>query len=380
MKSLATLVIAGIVLLGVVTSVSAETIRVYVGTYTGPKSKGIYLIDLDSQTGKLSNLRLAAEVARPSFVAIHPTKKFLYAVSEVTEGAKKTGAVTAFAINADGTLTKLNHQSSEGAGPCHLTVDKTGQAVLVANYGGGSVASLPIKDDGSLAPAASAIQHVGSSKNPNRQKEPHAHSINLDPANKFAFAADLGTDKVFIYKFDAKTAKLVSNDPQAGDVEPGSGPRHFAFHPNGKTAYVINELANTITVFSYDADKGELKPVKTVSTLPADFSGTSYTAEVVVHPTGKLLFGSNRGHNSIASFLIAQDGTLTATHHQTANIKTPRNFAVDPTGKFLLVGNQDSDSIAVFRIDANDGKLTPVGKPFAVPVPICIRFIELGKK
>lgn len=376
MKLLASLA----VLLGFAATGAAETIRVYVGTYTGPKSKGIYLLDLDSETGTLSNLRVAAEVAQPSFLAIHPNQKYLYSVSEVAEGKKKTGAVSAFAINDNGTLKKLNHQSSEGAGPCHLVVDKTGAAVLVANYGGGSIASLPIKDDGTLGSAASAIQHKGSSKNPNRQKEPHAHSINLDPANQFAFVADLGLDKVLVYKFAADTAKLTANDPPAGAVEPGSGPRHFAFHPAGKMAYVINELANTVTVFRFTPAYGTLTAVQTISTLPKEFTGTSYTAEVVVHPTGRLLFGSNRGHNSIASFAINDMGQLVATHHQTKGIKTPRNFAIDPTGQFLLVGNQDADSIAVFRIDMTDGALTPIGAPFAVPMPVCIRFLRMEKR
>jgi 6-phosphogluconolactonase len=371
---------SALLVLGVVSAASAETIRVYVGTYTNAKSKGVYLIDLDSETGKLSNLRVAAEVTSPSFLAIHPTKKYLYAVSEVSEGKKRTGAVTAFSINEDGSLKKLNHQSSEGAGPCHLVVDASGKSVLVANYGGGSIASLPIAEDGSVGAAASAIQHTGSSKNPNRQKEPHAHSINVDPSNKYAFAADLGLDKVLVYKLDAANAKLTANDPPAGVVEPGSGPRHFAFHPAGKTCYVINELANTVTAFSFDADSGKLTPVQTISTLPKDFKGTSYTAEVVVHPTGKLLFGSNRGHNSIASFVINDMGHLTATRHQAKGIKTPRNFAVDPTGTFLLVGNQDSDSIVVFRINTNDGELTPVGEPYSVPMPVCIRFLRTEKR
>lgn len=359
----------------------AATIRVYIGTYTGPKSKGIYLADFDTESGKLSNARVAAEVAAPSFLAIHPNRKFLYAVSEVSEGKTKTGAVVAFAINPeDGALKHLNHQSSEGAGPCHLVVDKTGKAVLVANYGGGSIASLPINEDGTLGKAVSAIQHTGSSKDQNRQKEPHAHSINLDPSNKFALVADLGLDKVLVYKFDAATGKLEANDPPFAKVEPGSGPRHLAFYPTGQIAYVINEMASTITAFRFDADKGELKMEKTVSTLPKEgFKGEQSTAEVVVHRSGKFAFGSNRGHNSIASYLIFPTGDLILTHHQGKNIKTPRNFAIEPTGRFLLVGNQDSNSIVVFRIDQNDGELMPVGEPFEVPSPVCIRFWRAEK-
>jgi 6-phosphogluconolactonase len=359
----------------------AETIRVYIGTYTGPNSKGIYLADFDTESGKLSNARVAAEVANPSFLAIHPNRKFLYAVSEVSDGKTTTGAVVALSINPeDGTLKILNHQSSEGAGPCHLVVDKTGKAVLVANYGGGSIASLPLNDDGTLNKAASAIQHTGSSKDQNRQKEPHAHSINLDPSNRFALVADLGLDKVLVYKFDAATGKLEANDPPFATVEPGSGPRHLAFNPTGQIAYVINEMASTITAFRFDADKGELKSKETVSTLPKEgFKGEQSTAEVVVHRSGKFAFGSNRGHNSIASYVIQANGDLVLTHHQGKNIKTPRNFAIDPTGKFLLVCNQDSNSIVVFRIDQNDGELTPVGEPFAVPMPVCIRFWRAEK-
>jgi 6-phosphogluconolactonase len=250
--------------------------------------------------------------------------------------------------------------------------------VLVANYGGGSVASLPIAADGRVGRAVSTIQHAGSSVNKQRQEGPHAHSINLDAANRFAFAADLGLDQVLVYKFDTATGKLAGNNPAAANVTPGAGPRHFAFHPGGKFAYVINEIANTVTAFGYDASRGVLTPVQEISTLPKDFQGTSYTAEVVVHPTGKFVYGSNRGHDSIAIFSVdPQSGKLTAAGHQPTEGKTPRNFAIDPTGTWLFAENQDSGTIAVFRIDPQTGGLKPTGQKLSVPTPVCVRMTPL---
>lgn len=353
-------------------------LRVYVGTYTGGKSKGIYRSELDLETGKLSDPVLAGEVTSPSFLAIHPSRKYLYAVTEIGDfQGKKTGAVGAFSIDsATGDLKLLNQQPSGGAGPCHLVVDKAGANVLVANYGGGSVASLPIQADGSLAPAKSVIQHAGSSVNKQRQESPHAHSINLDAANRFAFAADLGLDKVLVYQFDSQAGTLAANSPPAADVEPGSGPRHFAFHPSGKYAYVINEMTLTVTVFEYDAEKGRLNAIQTISTVPADAErkGAS-TAEVQVHPSGKFLYGSNRGHNTIAIFQIdPATGKLTAAGHQGTDVKVPRNFGIDPTGRFVVVANQDGDSLVVFRVDPATGALAPTGHKIEVPKPVCVKF------
>jgi 6-phosphogluconolactonase len=355
-----------------------ETVWVYIGTYTsGSASKGIYLMEFNTRTGALTNKGLVAETKDPSFLAIHPNRKFLYAVGEVSEyQGKPSGAVTAFAIDPQtGRLTPLNTQPSGGTGPCHIVVDREGRCALVANYGGGSVASLPIRPDGRLAEPASVIQHRGSSVNKSRQEAPHAHSINVDPANQFAFAADLGTDQVLIYRLDPTTCKLTPHDPPFASVAPGSGPRHFAFHPSGKYAYVINELLCTITAFRYDPAKGTLTEIQTVTTLPHEVRPGYTTAEVVAHPSGKFVFGSNRGHNSIAVFTVDEaTGKLTPAGHQGQGIKTPRNFNVDPTGRFLLVGNQEGDSVSVFRIDLQSGSLTPVGEPVAVPRPVCIRF------
>jgi 6-phosphogluconolactonase len=358
-------------------------IRAYVGTYTeGSASKGIYLIELDLASGKLTSRGLAGEAVNPSFVALHPGRAFLYAVNEVGDfQGEKTGAVTAFAIDPDqGTLTTLNQQSSKGSGPCHLTVDRDGHHVLVANYGSGSVAVLPIGGDGRLAEASAAIQHAGKGTNPRRQEGPHAHSINLDGENHFAVAADLGLDRLFVYKFDPKAGTLQPNTPPYAEVEPGSGPRHFAFHPNGRHAYVINEMANTVNAFRYDPGRGILNKVQTIPTLPEGFQGTSHTAEVRVHPTGRFLYGSNRGHDSIAVFsLDPETGLLLAQGHTPTQGKTPRNFAIDPTGRYLLAANQGSDSIVVFRIDPNRGTLEPAGSSVEVPRPVCIAFLPIDK-
>jgi 6-phosphogluconolactonase len=302
-------------------------------------------------------------------------------VGEVSDFAgKKSGGVSAFAIDAStGNLTLLNQQSSGGTGPCHLVVDKAGKNVLVANYGGGSVAVLPIQADGRLSEATCFIQHTGKSVNPRRQEAPHAHSINLDAANNFAFVADLGLDKVLVYRFDAAKGTLTPNDPPAASVAPGAGPRHFAFHPGGRYAYVINEMGNTVTAFNYDAQKGVLTEIQTLSTLPQGYTEVSHTAEVQVHPSGKFLYGSNRGHDSIAVYSIDQNtGRLTLVGISSTQGKTPRNFGIDPTGTFLLAANQDSDNIVVFRIDPQTGELKPTGQVVEVPRPVCVKFVAVA--
>jgi 6-phosphogluconolactonase len=352
---------------------------VFIGTGTGGKqaSKGIYRFELDIATGKLANGELAAETEQPTFLAIHPNQRFLYCVGEYAKlGDKKTGSISAFALDAKtGKLKLLNQQSSGGGGPCHVIVDHTGKCVLAANYNTGSVCCLPIQKDGSLGEATAFIQHQGKSVVPGRQEGPHAHSMNVDAANRFAFAADLGLDKVLVYQFDPEKGTLRPHEPPAVEMAKGAGPRHFAFHPSGRFAYVINELDSTVTAFTYDAGKGSLKPVQTLSTLPKPHKGNS-TAEVVVHPSGKFLYGSNRGHNSIAIFSIDEKtGELKVVGHQDKDIKTPRNFALDPTGSFLIVANQDSSSLVVFRVDPKTGELAPTGQRVDVPRPMCIRFV-----
>ena len=357
----------------------AEEVGVYLGTYTGGKSRGIYQAKLDLATGALSPPVLAAEAENSSFLAIHPSKGFLYAVGEVSRlGGKPTGGVSAFSIDAEtGKLSLLNQQGSGGAGPCHLVVDGAGKNVLVANYGGGSVAVLPIGSDGKLGEATSTIQHKGSSVNPKRQKEPHAHSINLDPAGRFAVAADLGLDKVLIYRFDPAKGSLEPNDPPFAAVKPGSGPRHFAFHPAGRHAYVINEMTCTVTAFSYDAGKGSFEEIQTHTTLPEPWKEGYSTAEVQVHPSGKFLYGSNRGHHSIAVFSIdGATGRLTLVGNEPTQGRTPRNFGIDPTGRCLLAANQDSDTVVVFRIDPATGRLEAAGHKADVPKPVCVKFLR----
>jgi 6-phosphogluconolactonase len=360
----------------------SDAFWIYVGTYTGGDGKipseGIYRLDFDAKTGKVGPATLAAKSVNPSFLAIAPGNKFVYAVNEIGEfRGHRSGAVSAFAINeASGQLRSINQQSSGGDGPCHLVVDPSAKNVLVANYGGGSVACLPINASGGLEPATSFIQHEGSGANPDRQSSPHAHSINLDAAGRFAVSADLGLDKLFVYSLDSSHGKLTPHKPPFARVAPGSGPRHFAFHPSGKFGYVISEMANTVTVFAYDAARGTLEQIQVISTLPADFKGKSYTAEVRVHPSGKFLYGSNRGHDSIAVFAIDQEtGKLTSHGFESTGGKNPRNFAIDPTGRFLFAENQDSDSIVVFAINATDGALRATGKTIAVGRPVCIKMV-----
>lgn len=346
----------------------------YIGT-GGRSSKGIYAFRFDSKSGKLDPLGLVAEANRPSFLALHPNRRFLYAVAE-----EKGGAVSAFRIDAQtGKLTLLNTVSSKGTGPCYVRVDRTGKNVLVANYGSGSVAVLPIDADGKLRESTSFFQHTGTVADPKRQGGPHAHSFNPSPDNRFAVAADLGLDELLVYRFNAAAGTITPNQPPFTKTAPRSGPRHFAFHPNGKNAYAINEISCTMTAFDYNAKAGVLKEIQTTSTLPADVKVTPQmsTAEVQVHPSGKFLYGSNRGHDTIAVFSIAPKGMLTLIENVATQGKIPRNFGIDPTGSFLLAANQDSNTIVVFRIDKKTGRLTPTGQTVEAPAPICVKFVAV---
>lgn len=343
----------------------------YIGTYTRAKSKGIYVYRYDPSTGKMTAGELAAETSNPSFLAVHPNQRYLYAANE-----NNSGMVSAFAIDpATGHLKLLNSVSSKGSGPCHVSVDKTGKWVFAANYNNGSAAAFPVKDDGSLGEAAWSVQDSGSSADKQRQTGPHAHSANLAPDNKFMLLADLGLDQVLVFKFDAAKGSIAPNNPPFAKLAPGSGPRHLAFSTNGKFAYVISEMLATVTAFRWDASHGKLDEIQTVSTLPAGYTGGKSDAEIAAHPNGKFLYASNRVHNSIALFkLDPASGKLAMVDVFPSGGKTPRNFAIDPNGAYLFAAHQDSDNIVDFKIDAGTGRLTPTGDTQEVGAPVCVVF------
>ena len=362
---------------------TAPRMRVYVGTYTGPKSKGIYLLEFDLLTGALTPKGVAAETPSPSFLAVHPSKKFLYAANEVGSfGGQKTGSVSAFAIDPKtGALTPLNSQPSGGADPCYVIVDPTGKNVLVANYSGGSLEVLPIAPDGKLGSPTSLIQHKGSSVNKARQEGPHAHAIDLDASGKLAVAADLGLDKLMVYRFDPEKGTLTPNATPSASVAPGAGPRHFAFHPDGRHAYAINEMASTVTVFDFDPSRGTFSELQTISTRkPGATRAGNSTAEIMVHPSGKFVYGSNRGDDTLAIYSVdPASGKLSPVGHQSTGGKNPRSFGIDPTGQFLIAANVDSDTAVVFRVDPQSGLLKQVGEPMGVPSPVCVKFVPVGR-
>lgn len=361
-------------------SAAANEYLVYIGTYTRGKSKGIYLSRFNASTGKLAPAELAAETEHPSFLTIHPNERYLYAVNEIARfQGEKAGSVSAFALDrASGKLAPLNRVSTRGTIPCHLVVDKTQKYLLLVNYGSGSTTVLALKPDGNLGEVSSFIQHQGSSADSRRQSGPHAHSIHVSADNRFALVPDLGLDRVLVFRFDAATGTIAPNDPPHATVKPGSGPRHFDFHPNGKFAYVINEMGSAVTAFSYDAPKGALAELHTLSTLPADFKAENNSADIHVHPNGRWVYASNRGHDSIAMFAIDKGkGTITFVDRFSTGGRTPRNFAIDPTGKFLIAANQDTDNMVVFRIDQKTGKATPTGDTLEVGAPVCIKFLPV---
>lgn len=374
----------GLAALLLATPAAAESRLVWFGTYTGapPQGRGIYVARFDDETGVLGEARLAAELVNPSYLALHPQKPVLYAVSEVADAdGTPTGSVVALAIDpADGSLRKLNHQSSGGAGPCAVSVDRSGTVVLAANYGGGSSVCLGVAPDGSLRPAVEGapggfIQHEGKSVDPGRQEGPHGHSIDPSPDGRFAVVCDLGIDKVLVHALDPARATIRPHASAA--VAPGAGPRHFAFHPDGLRGYCINELDLTVTALDWNPDAGTLTPVQSISTLPADVTDRTgfSTAEIAVHPSGRFLYGSNRGHDSIAVFSIAaESGRLDFLGAEPIRGRTPRNFAIDPSGQWLLAAGQDSHGVSVFAIDPATGRLSFKGPATPVPAPVCIVF------
>lgn len=375
-RTLAALVAAALILPLCAIGAKGDWIA-YIGTYTGKKSKGIYAYQFTPATGKMTPIGLVAEITSPSFLAVHPNGKFLYAANETnTFQGQRTGSLSAFSIDpATHQLKLLNEVSSKGSGPCHVAIDHTGKWLFTANYNSGSVAAFPIHDDGTLGEASSFVQHTGSSADKSRQKGPHAHDVTISPDNRFVLVNDLGLDEILIYRLDASKGTLTPNDPPFGKVAPGSGPRHFAFGKGAKFGYAINEMALTVTTFQYDAAKGSLTEVQTSPTQPEPFAGEKSGAEIAVDPTGKFLYASNRGPDSIAVFRIdAKTGKLTAIERAPTQGKTPRSFAIDPTGKYLIAANQDSDNLVVFHLDTNSGRLTPAGQTLEVGAPVCVVF------
>jgi 6-phosphogluconolactonase len=351
----------------------------FIGTYTSKTdSKGIYSFHFDSSSGRLTSVAVAATTQDPSFLTVAGNGKYLYAVNERGEfDGKKSGALTSYSLDPkSGKLTQLNQVPSGGADPCYVSFDQTGKYLLVANYSGGSVSTFPVAADGRIGPASAFVQHTGSGPNKERQEAPHAHYVASSADNRFVVVVDLGLDEVVVYRFDSTKGSLTPNDPPFAKVAPGAGPRHLAFHPNGKFAYVLNEVNSTVTAFAYDSSNGSFSMLQTLSTIPKDFTAHNDTAEIVVHPSGKFLYASNRGHDSIAEFTIdPAKGTLTLDGDFPTQGKTPRNFALDPTGKFLLAANQESNNIVVFRIDQSTGALTATSQVAKVPAPVDVVFV-----
>jgi 6-phosphogluconolactonase len=372
------IVIAGAWLYLPAPGVEAQATRynVYFGA-KGPDAKGVYACTFEPSEMRFGPVSLVAEFESATWLATHPSNRVLYAVSERGNDGKTDGEVLSFAIEpATGSLRPLNRVSSGGGGPTHLAVDKAGKAIAVANYGGASVTVLRLNPDGSLGERTALAQHTGSSVDPTRQASPHPHAVVPSPDERFLFVPDRGTDKVYSYRFDVPAGSLAPNDPPFTRVPPGSGPRHFAFHPGGTFAYLINEMGSRITAFSHDAAKGRLTGIQTISTLPEGFAGTNTAAEVVVDRVGTFLYASNRGDDSIVVFSInPADGTLTQVQRVPTRGKRPRSFNIDPSGRFLLVANQDSNSVVVFEVNASTGELSPLGRSLRVPAPACIVFV-----
>jgi 6-phosphogluconolactonase len=373
-----TILLAGLSMLsGIIPSRAADapkpgTVLVYIGTYTGKKSQGIYVSQLDPKTGTMSAPELAGEMTNPSWVTIHPSSKFLFAAGE---GGPGGGAVAGFAIGADGKLTAINKQPPNGSGPCHLAIDSTGKTIVVSNYGDGSVASLAIAADGMLSPSAWVDKHPTLGE----KQKPHAHCAEFDPSNQFALSCDAGIDRIYVYRLNAATGALTANDPPFATTAPETHPRHLTFSVDGKFCYDIDEHSMSVTAFSFDAKLGVLKQIQTIPTLPAGYEGKGQsTAELVMHPSGKFLYGSNRGHDSIVAYAVdGQTGKLTLIGHTSTEGKTPRGFGVDPTGKWAFAGNQGSDSVVQFKIDQSTGALSPTGTKFELGAPVCFKFLEV---
>ncbi len=345
---------------------------VYVGTY----GKGVYAYRYAAGDAELKPLGLVGEVVNPSFIATDREYRYLYAVSEL-EG-KADGGVAAFSMDRrTGKLTSLNHASSAGVAPCHLAVDRTGKMLAVANYGTGGVSAFPIESDGSLGAMSALMTAKGAGVNPKRQEGPHAHETVISADNRFLYVPDLGLDHIRIYKIDPPSAKVTPNDPPFVKEEPGEGPRHIVFSPNGQHAYVVNELKSVVNVFNVDGPNGALKQVQTVSTLPAGFSGDNAPAEILMDRAGKYVYASNRGPGTIAVFAVDAAGALRQVQVAATGGTFPRAIEFDPTGRFLLAGDQKTDQFVIFQIDPATGQLSLTGKVFHVPSPVCFLFVPV---
>ena len=364
----------GVLLMTPTGSIQAEDLLIFVSSFTSGDQAAIQACRFDSKEGSLKPLARTAEIQNPFFLALSPDRNQLYSIHVPGQfGGKENEQIAAFDIvGKNGELKLLNHQSSLGTASCYLAVDQTGKTLVVANYASGSVASLPIKADGALEKPASFFQHVGSSVIKERQSEPHAHCAVISPDNKYMYAADLGIDKIQIYKLEPQSGKLIPNEQPFVRTPPKAGPRHLTFHPDAKKLYVINELANSVTQYDYLADSGMLIERETISTVPADFQGTSHTADLKITPNGKFLYGTNRGHDSIASYRIAEDGKLSLIAIDPSLGQGPQNLAITPDGKWLLCANMPGNNLSVFQIDQQSGAIKPHGMPFAIPSPSCI--------
>ena len=375
MRTLITLFLGVVLIMPTVSH--ADDPLVFVSAFAAGDEGAIHAFRFDSKNGTLTPQAQTTDVEHPFFLVISPDRRFLYSIDTDKFGGAEDEFVAAYSIkDRTGKLVRLNRQSAKGSASCYLDIDATGKTVVLANYSSGSVAALPVQKDGSLGEATSFMQHEGSSANPKRQKAPYAHSIEISPDNRFALAADLGIDKVMIYQLDATTAKLTTAKAQAfATVEPGSGPRHLTFHPNGKNVYLINELKNTVTWFKYAPETGELTSQQTISTLPADFDGVSHCADLKITPDGKFLYGTNRGHDSVAIYAIGDDGRLSLVKIEPSLGKGPQNLFITPDGKWLLCANMPGNNLVVFRIDSKTGQLTPHGNPVSIKMPSCIRWL-----
>ncbi|MBC8291300.1 MAG: lactonase family protein [Planctomycetes bacterium] len=359
------------------TPTSADDPVVFISAFASGEKGAIHAFSFDRDAGRLNLLNRTTDVESPFFLALSPTGKHLYSIDAEKFGGDDNEFVAAYSIEGrGGKLQRLNRQDAKGTASCYLDVDSTGKTVVVANYSTGDIAAFPIRNNGSLGEAASYIKHKGSSIDPARQKSAYAHSIEISPDNRFALAADLGADRVFIYRLNAKKSGLTPGKAQASAVvAPGSGPRHLTFHPNGKRVYVINELKNTVTFFNYDPQAGKLDARQTISTLPADFTGTSHTADVKITPDGNFLYGTNRGHDSVAIFRIEQDGVLSLVKIEPSLGKGPQNLLITPDGHWLICANMAGHNLAVFGIDGKTGQLKASGDPIEMPSPSCIRWL-----